>query len=117
MKKPSANVSSRLFEGRFLCTKAPLAWALFVVATWPTAVAQEAARGRGLGPIRSYIAAGWDTLTRSQTDCNTIVDPKLASASVLYLPADFEIPARVEQMQERCKVQVKHLPKVIHQLG
>jgi alpha,alpha-trehalase len=117
MKKPSANVPSRLFEGRFLYTKTPLAWVLFVVATWPTAMAQEPARGRGLDPIRSYIAAGWDTLTRSQTDCITIVDPKLASASVLYVPADFETPARVEQMRERCKVQVKHLPKVIHQLG
>ena len=117
MKKPSANVPSRLFEGRFLHTKMPLVWVLFVVATWPAAVAQEAARGRGLDPIRSYIAAAWDTLTRSQTDCNTIVDPKLASASVLYVPVDFEVPARVEQMRERCKVQVKRLPKVIHQLG
>jgi alpha,alpha-trehalase len=50
-------------------------------------------------------------------DCNTIVDPKLASASVLYLPQDFEVPAAVQQMRERCNVQVKHLPRVIHQLG
>jgi alpha,alpha-trehalase len=90
---------------------------LFAVAVPAATVAQEGAQARGLQPIRSYIAAGWDTLTRSQTDCNTIVDPKVASASVLYVPADFEIPATVAQMQQRCNVQVTHLPKVIHQLG
>jgi len=89
----------------------------FAAAAPPATVAREGAQARGLEPIRSYIAAGWDTLTRSQTDCNTIVDPKVASASVLYVPADFEIPATVAQMQQRCNVQVKHLPKVIHQLG
>jgi alpha,alpha-trehalase len=103
--------------GCFLSTRAALALLLFGATTSPPALAQEAAKGHGLEPIRSYIAAGWDTLTRSQTDCNTIVDPKVASASVLYVPADFEIPATVEQMQKRCNVQVKHLPKVIHQLG
>src|SRR6202158_3428705 len=90
---------------------------LFAAAAPPATVSREGAQARGLEPIRSYIAAGWDTLTRSQTDCNTIVDPKVASASVLYVPADFEIPATVAQMQQRCNVQVKHLPKVIHQLG
>jgi len=46
-----------------------------------------------------------------------IVDPKLAAASVLYLPANFEAPADVQEMQKRCNVQVKHLPQVIHKLG
>jgi alpha,alpha-trehalase len=110
-------MSCRPIEGHFFCVKTALAWVLFVAAVWPTAVAQDTAKGSGLEPIRSYIAAGWDTLTRSQTDCNTIVDPKVVAASVLYVPADFAVPAKVEQMQERCKVQVKHLPKVIRQLG
>jgi alpha,alpha-trehalase len=84
----------------------------------PASFAQEAgAKEAGLRQIRSYIAAGWDTLTRSLNDCKVIVDPKLAAASVLYLPANFDAPADVQEMQTRCNVQVKHLPQVIHKLG
>src|SRR5438552_6755242 len=68
---------------------------------------------QGLAPIRSYIAASWDTLTRSMTKCDTVVDPKLAERSILYLPADFPAPPAVEQMQKKCNVQVEHLPVVI----
>jgi alpha,alpha-trehalase len=83
-----------------------------------TANAQTAAaRQQGLDPIRSYISAGWDSLTRSLTECKTIVDTKLTTASVLYIPADFETPAAVEQLQKQCNVQAQHLPIVIHNLG
>src|ERR1700675_3503829 len=51
---------------------------------------------QGLQSIRAYISTGWDTLTRSMTDCATIVDPKLAATSVLYLPADYAVPAAIE---------------------
>ena len=117
MKYPSAKDFCRANQNRLSTIETALALVLFVVATAPAAAAQETAKGHGLEPIRSYIAAAWDTLTRSQSDCNTIVDPKLASASVLYLPADQDIPASVEQMQKRCNIQVKRLPKVIRQLG
>src|SRR6266852_5426704 len=117
MKYSSAKRFGGPNPSRFLRKKARLALLLSVLATPPAAVPQEAAKGRGLEPIRSYIAAGWDTLTRSQTDCNTIVDPKLASASVLYVPADLQIPETVQQMEKRCNVQVRHLPQVIHRLG
>jgi alpha,alpha-trehalase len=94
------------------------ATAVFCAIFTPASFAQEAGtKDAGLRQIRSYIAAAWDTLTRSQTDCKVIVDPKLAAASVLYLPADFEAPAGVQQMQKQCNVQVKHLPQVIHRLG
>ena len=43
----------------------------------------------GLGPILAYISTGWDTLTRSMNECTTVVDPKFAANSVMYLPADF----------------------------
>jgi alpha,alpha-trehalase len=83
-----------------------------------TAKAQSApARDQGLTPIREYIATGWDSLTRSLTECKTIVDPKLAAAAVLYIPADFEAPVAVQQLQKRCNVQAQHLPMVIHKLG
>ena len=95
-----------------------LAVAAFLLSSAPHSFAQSRpAQEEGLKQIRSYIAAGWDTLTRSMTECNTVVDPKLAASSVLYLPADFSVPAAVQEMQARCKVQVQHLPKVIHGLG
>jgi len=71
----------------------------------------------GLAPIRTYISSGWDTLTRSMTECNTVVDPKLAAASILYLPADFPTPAPVRDLQKRCNIHVQQLPAVIHGPG
>jgi len=47
------------------------------------------------------------------TNCETIVDPKLAEGSVLYLPAGFPAPAKVGEMEKRCKVRVQHLPMPI----
>ncbi len=72
----------------------------------------------GLDPIRKYISNAWDTLTRSLSDCSTVVDPKLAAqASVFYVPADVPMPPSVTAMQEKCHVQVKRLPVVIHHPG
>jgi alpha,alpha-trehalase len=79
--------------------------------------AQQPSSPTGLDPIRNYIAAGWDTLTRSMAECKSVVDPKLAAASVLYLPADISEPADVQQLQKQCQLQVKRLPHVIHHLG
>src|SRR5271163_4248950 len=73
--------------------------------------------GHALDQIRSYISTGWDSLTRSLTDCGTVVDTKLSTASVLYLPADFAVPASVQQLQKQCNVEVRHLPAVIHHVG
>ncbi len=71
----------------------------------------------GLNPILNYISTGWDTLTRSMTDCQTVVDPKLTEASVLYLPADFPAPAAVQELQKRCNVRVEPLPAVVKTPG
>ena len=84
-----------------------------VQACFPSAASKATVGEQGLAPIRSYIAASWDTLTRSMTKCDTVVDPKLAERSILYLPADFPAPPTVEQMQKKCNVQVEHLPVVI----
>ena len=72
---------------------------------------------KGLEPIEKYISNAWDTLTRSLSDCSTVVDPKLAQASVFYIPADIPMPPNVTAMQEKCHVQVKRLPVVIHHPG
>jgi len=77
----------------------------------------SAASQPGLAPIREYIADGWGTLTRSLDECKSIVDTKLTTASVLYLPADLEVPPAVQKLQAQCNVQAKHLPSVIHNLG
>ncbi|MGB8112501.1 MAG: hypothetical protein WCF22_01930, partial [Candidatus Sulfotelmatobacter sp.] len=47
---------------------------------------EDPANGQSLQPILSYISTAWDTLTRSMTDCESVVDPKIKLAPVLYLP-------------------------------
>lgn len=70
-----------------------------------------------LAPVRQYIASGWDTLTRSMTDCASIVDPKMKVHPVLYVPAGFVVPPAVEKLHTACDVDIEHLPKAIQQLG
>jgi alpha,alpha-trehalase len=78
---------------------------------------QTAAPAVATKPILDYISTAWDTLTRSMGDCSTIVDPKLTGKSILYVPADYPIPASVKNLETKCSVEVKTLPKVIHRLG
>ena len=85
-----------------------------------TANAQEApatASGQGLKPILDYISNGWDTLTRSMTDCNSVVDPKITAQSVLYLPKEMTEPPSVQTLVGQCNVRAEHLPSEVHRLG
>src|SRR5579871_5795480 len=75
------------------------------------------ANGQGLKPILNYISTAWDTLTRSMTNCETVVDPKIAAQSVLYLPKEFPDPTTVQTLKSRCNLRVDHLPVEIHHLG
>jgi len=90
-------------------------WAALLILCLTSAFARDPqpASNPRLDPILKYIATGWDTLTRSMTDCNTVVDPKLAEDSILYLPAGFSLPDSVREMQERCHIKVEHLPAAI----
>lgn len=82
------------------------------------AFAQEQKKpAAGLAPIRQYIAAGWDNLTRSMTDCASVADPKIKVNPVLYLPTGFPVPPTVEKLRTTCNVEVQHLPKQIQRLG
>ncbi|MGC2287576.1 MAG: trehalase family glycosidase [Candidatus Acidiferrum sp.] len=81
------------------------------------AQAHPEAEENSLNQIRAYLSTSWNSLTRSLTDCATVLDTKLASSSVLYLPADFAEPLPVQQLQSQCKVEVLHLPAVIHHIG
>ena len=87
------------------------------VAGRAMAVPADAPDGKGLQPILTYISTAWDTLTRSMTDCATLVDPKISVAPVLYLPKDFPEPAAVQKLAADCHVRVEHLPVEIHRLG
>lgn len=71
----------------------------------------------GLKAIRTYILQGWDTLTRSMSRCDSVVDPKLAATPVLYLPFGLAKPASVQKMEAACKVQTEQLPEPIKQPG
>ena len=82
-------------------------------AAGPAKPSQDA----GLKPILQYISSAWDTLTRSMTDCRSIVDPKIKASPVLYLPANFEAPAAVHKLSTECNVRIEHLPMEIHHLG
>jgi alpha,alpha-trehalase len=67
--------------------------------------------------ILHYIANGWNTLSRSMTDCNSLVDPKVTTAPVLYLPAGMEIPSAVATAREQCNVEILHLSRKITHIG
>lgn len=51
------------------------------------------------------------------TDCATFGDIKLNSKPVLYLPAEESIPAAVQDLPQRCHIEVRHLPRAIHHEG
>ena len=71
----------------------------------------------GVQQILQYISSGWNTLTRSMTECKTFTDPKTNATSVLYLPSGFPEPAGIKAVESQCQVQVSHLPSVIKKLG
>jgi len=96
---------------RFIRPLIVLVW-LCSAAAWA-----QPASAEGLTPIRQYIANGWDTLTRSMTDCSSVVDPKMKVKPVLYVPAGFAVPAAVGKLHDDCQVQIEHLPKPIRRLG
>src|SRR6202158_2792879 len=96
----------------------PLIFLLLLLACTPGALAQEQKKpAAGLASIRQYISAGWDNLTRSMTDCASVVDPKMKVNPVIYLPAGFAAPPAVEKLHAACNVDIEHLPRPIHQLG
>ena len=67
--------------------------------------------------ILTYIHNSWDTLSRSMTDCKSLVDPKVTTAPILYLPAGLATPPAVTAMQKLCNVEVRRLPRKITHMG
>ena len=97
-----------------MLTKRTLAAILLLAAVAATAQSPTAANP---ADIREYITSGWDTLSRSMSECKSVVDPKVQTTPVLYLPADLPTPPAVAAMQANCHVEVDHLPRVINRIG
>jgi len=72
---------------------------------------------RANAKILAYIDSGWNTLSRSMSDCKSLVDPKVTTAPVLYLPAGMDIPPAVANVHIQCNVDVKHLSRKITHMG
>ena len=89
-------------------------WLLTTAAQ--TAAPPEASTSR-LQAILDYIRSDWDLLTRSMTRCDSVVDPKVPEASLLYLPAGFPEPDSVKKLQSSCRVRVEVLPAEIRHPG
>jgi alpha,alpha-trehalase len=77
----------------------------------------SAATATNYDDVLAYIHTTWDTLTRNMQDCSTIVDPKVPGKAVLYVPQEFEAPAAVTALQQKCNIKVQKLPVRITRLG
>jgi alpha,alpha-trehalase len=89
------------------------------LAVLPSSIARAASTktGAGVQQILQYISKGWDTLTRSMTECQTYTDPKTNAKSALFMPAGFPAPADLKAVETGCQVRIHHLPAIINQLG
>lgn len=91
---------------------------VFAVAAIHISYAQETSQ-RGPDPAATlrYIHGAWDTLTRSMTDCHSLVDIKVTANPILYLPAGMAVPPQVQALTAKCHVKVEALPKRVDKLG
>jgi alpha,alpha-trehalase len=90
---------------------------VFVVAAIHISSAQEAGQGPDPEATLHYIHGAWDTLTRSMTDCHSLVDIKVTNNPIVYLPAGMKAPAAVRELTDKCHVRVMALPRPIEKLG
>jgi alpha,alpha-trehalase len=96
---------------------------LFVLAVAATQItqAQQAAPAPNNTPdpaaTLTYIHGAWDTLTRSMTDCHSLVDIKVATNPVLYMPAETPAPPDVTALEQKCHVTIHVLPHLIEKIG
>jgi len=65
----------------------------------------------------AYIHDAWTTLTRSMTDCHSLVDIKVTANPILYMPAEVPAPPEVSALSDKCNVKVVALPRRIEKLG
>jgi alpha,alpha-trehalase len=116
MQTRSSNILRHIFE---LAARSLLLLIIVGLTVAPARPAEQAKANPadGLNPILDYISTAWDTLTRSMTECESVVDPKVKDPAVLYLPAGMAEPAAVKKLSVDCGVRIEHLPVEIHHLG
>ncbi len=90
-----------------------LAGSLAIASSAQTSVAAA----NGSAKIADYIHGSWDTLSRSMSECKSVVDLKVTTVPILYLPVGMVTPPAVAAMQGQCKVEVAHLPRKIARMG
>jgi alpha,alpha-trehalase len=66
--------------------------------------------------IDTYIHQGWDTLSRSMSECKSLIDPKVTTPPVLYLPHGAPTPPELLSLNSQCKIDIEHLPHRIVKL-
>ena len=67
--------------------------------------------------IDAYIHHGWDSLSRSMSECQSLIDPKVTAPPLLYLPFGAPIPLELVRLRSQCNIQIAHLPHRITHLG
>jgi alpha,alpha-trehalase len=67
--------------------------------------------------IDAYIHQGWDSLSRSMSECQSLIDPKVTAPPLLYLPYGVATPPQLQRLSSHCKVEIAHLPHRIKKLG
>lgn len=78
---------------------------------------QAATQNAGLPQIRTYIENAWATLTRSPSDCKTVIDGRNPKNSILYFPADMQPTAEARALEQQCGIHIRQLPAVVHKAG
>jgi alpha,alpha-trehalase len=67
--------------------------------------------------IDAYIHHGWDSLSRSMSECQSLIDPKVTTPPLLYLPFGAPTPPELLRLRTQCKIEIAHLPHRIQHLG
>jgi alpha,alpha-trehalase len=67
--------------------------------------------------IDTYIHQSWDSLSRSMSECQSLVDPKVTTPPLLYLPFGAPTPPQLLRLRSQCKIEIAHLPHRIVHLG
>jgi alpha,alpha-trehalase len=65
----------------------------------------------------AYIHGAWDMLTRSMSDCHSLVDVKVTAHPVLYVPAELPAPPDVSALNQKCNIAIHALPRHIEKIG
>jgi alpha,alpha-trehalase len=92
-------------------------WAAAQPAVTPSTAPPHPLTTSQVKEITDYIHSAWTTLRRSQTDCASLVDTKLTTKPVLYVPADIPTPPAVQALESKCGNRVVKLPRPIQKMG